>query len=422
MFKKLLPPEDAYETPLPARQFGRFMALFHLLAFGSWIGALAITLKMALASFTWREGVVIFLILLQASVYLFWLLSKPGKEIFHQSVGVYFAISLSICLIEIWLIPELYWLMFMYMGQMFGMLPLRYAIPTTLALSVLIFFMLSGWRPANLSRGELLGAFGQIAAIVLLLIYVGHLNRASQERGRLIIQLEEAKARLEAAQKQESELAVLRERERLARDLHDNLGHALAALSVQFEAIQRLYHVDPQKASAQIDEMKVLVRACMEDLRRSLAGLRAPGLGDRKLRSALQQMCVEFSERAKIEVSCHVDEKVNGLSPTVAETLWRVAQEALTNMEKHAQAHSATLVLACQPRQIVLQIEDDGVGLPVDAEKQPMHFGLRGMRERAEGLGGSLTATNKEGNESGTIVVVRLPVINQGSQSDQEGT
>jgi signal transduction histidine kinase len=420
MFKKLIPPEDVYEAPLPARQFGWYMVLFHLLAFGSWIGALAMTLKMALSSFTWREGVVIFLILLQASVYLFWLLSKPGKEIFHQSVGLYFGISLSICLVEIWLIPDLYWLLFMYMGQMFGMLPLRYAIGTTLALSVLIFFILSGWRPADLSQRELLGALGQIAAIVLMLVYIGHLNQASKERGKLIAQLEEAKARLEAAQKQEAELAVLRERERLARDLHDSLGHALVALSVQFEAIQRLYPVDPLKASVQIDEMKILVRACMEELRRSLAGLRAPGLGDRKLCDALQQLCVEFSERARVEVSCQMDEKANHLGAAVTEALWRVTLEALTNVEKHAQAHSVGVTLTSEPGSVNLQIVDDGVGFPPGAENQPMHFGLRGMRERAISLGGSLTAASKAGNESGTIIEMRLPVIHQNTQSIRE--
>jgi signal transduction histidine kinase len=238
---------------------------------------------------------------------------------------------------------------------------------------------------------------------------MNHLTRTSQERGELIAELQAAKAELELAQRREAELAVLRERERLARDLHDSLGHTLVALSVQLEAIQRLYRVDPDQASAQVDEMKALTRSSMDALRRSLAGLRAPGLGDSALRPALQALCVDFGERTGIDVACQIDQAADRLRPALAETLWRVTQEALTNVEKHAQARQVGVILSCEPSSVLLEVTDDGVGLPPGAAEGLNRFGLRGMRERVEGLGGALTC---RGTEEGTAVKARLPIIN----------
>jgi signal transduction histidine kinase len=193
----------------------------------------------------------------------------------------------------------------------------------------------------------------------------------------------------------------------MARDLHDGLGHSLVALSVQLEAVQRLYPVDPARASAQIDDMKRLTRDSMAELRRTLDALRTPGLGDQSLREALESLCAALATRSGIEVSWVVGDDVD-LPPAVAEAVWRVAQEALANVERHAVATSARLVLETQPDAVVLTVSDDGRGLPPDAETRPGHYGLRGMRERVEGLGGTLTLS---ANRHGTVVQARLPVV-----------
>jgi signal transduction histidine kinase len=224
----------------------------------------------------------------------------------------------------------------------------------------------------------------------------------------LIAQLQAAKHELELAQQREAELAVLRERERLARDLHDSLGHALVTLSVQLEAIQRLYRVDPEAASVQVDEMKAMARSSMDALRRAIAGLRTPDLADRALRPALQALCVDLAQRTGLEVSCQIDQAADDLRPATAEALWRITQEALTNVEKHAQARSVDVSVEYKPDAVALRIVDDGVGLAAGADPVPNRFGIRGMRERVEGLGGTLSLT---GGASGTTVEARLPVI-----------
>jgi signal transduction histidine kinase len=235
------------------------------------------------------------------------------------------------------------------------------------------------------------------------------MGQTSRERAGLIAELQAAQRALEAARQRDAELAALRERERLARELHDSLGHALVALSVQLEAVQRLYAVDPARASAQVDAMKDLTRASMAELRRALEGLRTPGLGDRSLPQALHALSREVGARAGMEIRCQVAEGTDALGPAVSEALWRMAQEALTNVEKHAHARHVQVSVEMTPHAVIMRISDDGCGLPPDSASRSGHYGLRGMRERLEGLGGTLTLHSN--GQRGTLVEACLPII-----------
>jgi signal transduction histidine kinase len=334
----------------------------------------------------------------------------------RRKLTFYFATSLGMWLVEYWLMPQVWWLNLAYLGQMFGLLPARAGLSVVFLASLAFFARNKVWNLSQVDIGSLVGMFVQWLSSIVFLVFMNQLIRTSQERGRLIAELEAAKKELQAAQRREAELAVLRERERLARDLHDSLGHTLVALSVQLEAIQRLYRVDPEQASAQVEDMKALTRSSMAALRRSLAGLRTPGLGDSPLRLALQALCVDFGQRTGVDMTCRIDEGTNALSPALAEALWRIVQEALTNVEKHAHARTVQVSLRCEPTTVVLCVADDGVGLPAGVEFNPQHFGLQGMRERAEGLGGTLTVHSSGG---GTSVEACLPII---AASDQANT
>lgn len=397
-----------HHHPLPVRQFRWYVLFFHTLTLGSLAGATIWILWNARLALRWPEIVTCALLLVQAGIYLGLMVSDRQWPLPRNYLLLYFAVNLAIWLLEYWLVPGVYWIVFAYIGQMFGLLPAKFPIIATLFVSGILFASDAGRGSSESNIALLVGTLAVWAMLVVFMLYINHLTLTSQERGRLIAELEAAKAQLEAAQQQEAELAVLRERERLARDLHDSLGHALVALSVQLEAIQRLYRVDPEAASAQVEEMKTLARSSMDDLRRSLAGLRAPGLEERALRPALQALCVDFGQHSGLEVTCQVDEGAESLRPPLAEALWRVAQEALTNVERHAQARTVQVSLECEPRSATLRVADDGVGLPDGAEARPDRFGLRGMRERVEGLGGTLAL---RGDRGGTIVEATLPVI-----------
>lgn len=381
--------------PMPARymkMYGRFWDVVSLLIFG----ATAITTLTA-EVLTWREYVVSGLCILQGVLYFFTIAGGRWLKS-NQRLALYFIGGLAMWLLSNWLNPSTWWLAFAYFGQMFGLLPPQAVIPGTAFIMVCVTLIISDWKFSSINSGAAIGFFFQWLAGNVLYLFIFGIARTSRQRAELIQKLETAQKELEAARQRDAELATLRERERLARDLHDSLGHSLVALSVQLEAIQRLYKVDPERASAQVDELKVLTRASMDELRRSLAGLRAPGLGERKLREALQTLCVDVGQRAHLEIHCDADEDANALPLAHAETLWRAAQEALTNVERHADARRVTLTLKIETHTALLTIHDDGRGFPPNAENQNGHFGLRGMRERVEGLGGTLTLANNNGS------------------------
>ena len=396
------------KLPIPAQYFdlyGRFWDVASLLIFS--LAAVAVLITNA-NELTWREWVVAALSIGQGLLYFF-CITRGGWPISRRNLALYFVGGVCMWGLSCWLNPFTWWLGFTYFGQMFGLLPLQAVVPGTAIVTFLIALITSDWNLRQIPLGAVIGFTFQWLGGMTIFLFIYGIIRTSRERAKLITKLEFAQKELELAHQRDTELATLQERERLARDLHDSLGHALVAMSIQLEAIQRLYKVDPNKASAQVDELKDLTRASMDDLRRSLAGLRAPGLGERRLSEALQTLSVDTGQRAHLEIKCHVAEGANQLSPTQAETLWRVAQEALANIERHAAARTVGLELVIESNSARLSIKDDGVGLPSDAEKQPGHYGLRGMRERVEGLGGELTFISN--GQGGTRVEVKLPIL-----------
>ena len=396
------------KLPIPAQYFdlyGRFWDVASFLIFS--LAAVAVLITNA-NELTWREWVVAALSIGQGLLYFF-CITRGGWPISRRNLALYFVGGVCMWGVACWLNPFTWWLGFTYFGQMFGLLPLQAVMPGTAVVTFLIALITSDWNLRQIPLGAVIGFTFQWLGGMTIFLFIYGIIRTSRERAKLITKLEFAQKELELAHQRDTELATLQERERLARDLHDSLGHALVAMSIQLEAIQRLYKVDPNKASAQVDELKDLTRASMDDLRRSLAGLRAPGLGERRLSEALQTLSVDTGQRAHLEIKCHVAEGANQLSPTQAETLWRVAQEALANIERHAAARTVGLELVIESNSARLSIKDDGVGLPSDAEKQPGHYGLRGMRERVEGLGGELTFISN--GQGGTRVEVKLPIL-----------
>lgn len=395
------------DLPMPARYlrlYGQFWDIVSLLAFGL---AAASVIGAHSDALTWREIVAAGLCLVQGGLYFF-VVSRCDWPISGWRLALYFFGGPLLWVLACWLNPFLWWLGFTYFGQMFGLLAPRAAIPGTVALVSVMVFIVSDGKIADISIGTVVGFAFQLLAGIAFYLFIYGIMRTSRERAKLINKLEAAQHELEQAHQRNTELATLKERERLARDLHDSLGHALVTISIQLEAIQRLYKVDPERASAQVNELKGLTRASMDDLRRSLAGLRTPGLGERQLSEALQALSVETGQRAHLEITCHIAEGADQLSPAQAEVLWRVSQEALANIERHAAAHKVQLRLEVEAQTARLSIRDDGRGLPPDAEKQPGHYGLRGMRERVEGLGGEFTFSS---NGQGSRVDVKLPIL-----------
>lgn len=368
------------------------MAVWHIVYIGGLLLALAAALWGTRGAWGWREAALVAIVAILIPLYVRVIVFAFRWPYPRWFWALYYGIVIALLALAVWINPVFIWAIAMLFGQMSGVLPPLLAFPGVLAVMGVILLAANDWRlPAQISWGGVAFVAAQLGIMFVLYLYIYHVFRTSQERAELVNELTAAKSQLERARDAEAELATLRERERVARDLHDGLGHSLVTLSMQLEAVQRLYPVDPERASAQLDEMKQLTRDSMTQLRQTLDGLRAPGLADQALSRALRLYCADFSRRAGLTVTCDVDSTADGLPAAMTEALWRISVEALTNIERHAQASSVALRLRIKPDAVSLYIEDDGIGLPPDAENRPGHYGLRGIRERVEGLGGTLT-------------------------------
>jgi two-component system sensor histidine kinase UhpB len=192
------------------------------------------------------------------------------------------------------------------------------------------------------------------------------------------------------------------ERQRVARELHDEVGQTLTAMMLQIESLASKI---PPELREQLDELRETARVGAQDVRRIAARLRPEALEDLGLQSALSALATSFGEHAGVAVERRL-ERALPLSPEQELVIYRVAQEALTNVARHARAQRTELSLGRDNGEVVLRVRDDGVGLPPDAASSST--GIRGMRERAMLIGAKLGIG--AGQDGGTEVVLRVPV------------
>lgn len=189
-----------------------------------------------------------------------------------------------------------------------------------------------------------------------------------------------------------AELSVAAERNRMARDIHDSLGHHLTAISVQLEKVAAFRDRDPAVAGQALADARESVRRALEDVRSSVGTLRTPV----SLRTAL----------ASLDVPVSVSGAERDMDPATVTALYRAAQEAITNARRHGAAGEVAVSVTFGPVDIRLEVTDDGGGF--HPERQPPGFGLLGMRERAALLGGVVDVSSEPG--AGTRVAVTVPV------------
>jgi signal transduction histidine kinase len=195
------------------------------------------------------------------------------------------------------------------------------------------------------------------------------------------------------------------ERRRLRRDLHDGLGSQLAGLNVQAGTLRRLIPTDPDAAEEVVVELRDELRSAIADIRRLVYDLRPPALDDLGLVEALRRLAERYgSEDEQLSVFVEAPEDLPDLPAAVEVAVYRIVQEALTNVARHAQAHSCVVRLAVN-EEVGLEIVDNGVGIPA---QRGAGVGLSSMQERASELGGSCIVQSVP--KGGTQVLVRLPL------------
>lgn len=232
---------------------------------------------------------------------------------------------------------------------------------------------------------------------------------AAVQAVRLTADLQQSRQRLVTAREEE--------RRRLRRDLHDGLGAALASIAMQTDAARTLVDEAPEASKEMLSELTVQVQETIADVRRLIYNLRPPALDDLGLLAALQQLVLAHSAPAR-QITLEAPPGLPALPAAVEAAAYRIVQEALTNVVRHAEARhgvvqvayvapteSSALMDATAAALLTVEICDDGIGLPVQRQAG---VGTSSMRERAEELGGTLTIAVRP--EGGTCVTARLPL------------
>ena len=255
----------------------------------------------------------------------------------------------------------------------------------------------------------LLSGFGNITGYFFFALVGGLMREALLARERsesLAVELRAANEQLVALGLQTQQLAVLEERNRMARELHDSLGHRLTVAVVQLEGAQRLVPSDPERAGRIIGQMREQMKEALADLRRAVATLRTPLEDDLPLARAITLLAQSFEEGTGVKVTLNLPEALPELPPAHRLALFRTAQESLTNAQRHGAATHVWLDLLVEARSITLTARDDGKGLA--ATSPDNGFGLVGMRERAAHLGGTIELDDNP--DGGARVVLHLPL------------
>jgi len=201
------------------------------------------------------------------------------------------------------------------------------------------------------------------------------------------------------------------ERKRIARDLHDDTIQSLIAIGQRLELARETVGEDPAAAREQLRELRKMVTETIDSVRQFSRDLRPTALEDLGMVPALQYLVSELGQQDSIEVVLNVEGEAEKLPPDLEVAIYRIVQEALTNIRKHARASRAYVEANFQPEQVVITVRDDGIGFTMPEATTELvnkgNLGLMGLEERVQLFGGHLDISSRIGQ--GTTVQVMLP-------------
>ena len=284
----------------------------------------------------------------------------------------------------------------------------RVVVAYCVGTAVFHFFLSHIFRPTgpvedNLFASNLL----LILTRTVTFLVVGYLmNFIVTQQNRLQQDLAEANTKLMNYATTAERLAESRERNRVARELHDTLAHTLSGLTVQLETVEAYWEPDPDTAHLMLSKALANSRSGLVETRRALKALRATPVDDLGLILALRRLGEQTAARAPFSVNLMLPISLPDTTPDVEQCIYRTAQEALTNVVRHAAAQQVDMTLTHNTNGFMLRVQDDGRGLDVEQKQNGEHFGLVGMQERAALVGGELTIESTPGQ--GTSVVLTI--------------
>jgi signal transduction histidine kinase len=259
--------------------------------------------------------------------------------------------------------------------------------------------------------------FRAAAAIVVMISVIRFMRSFEVERRQQLVQLQAARLR-EAERRQTLRGELLNrvvqaqeaERQRIARELHDETGQSLTAIGMGLRGIESSLPPGELKSTQNLHHLQELTDRALNELQRLIAGLRPAHLDDLGLPAALRWYAGETQARAPLDVEVEIVGSEHPLPPLVTIGLFRAAQEALTNVVRHASARKAQVRLHYEAGQARLEVSDDGIGFDaaaVAANPERPAWGLMGMQERVSLMGGSFRISSQRGQ--GTLIEISVP-------------
>jgi signal transduction histidine kinase len=278
---------------------------------------------------------------------------------------------------------------------------IQFCLTTSLLDIILIVFFVQ-LNDANLAVALSLITF-RLIILMLVGLMVNYLVALQSAQTRA---LQDANAQLRDYAATREYLITSRERNRLAREMHDTLAHTLAAATVQLEAVQVIWSSQPERAQELVKESAATMRSGLQDTRRALQALRAETIESVGLVESIQVLAASVQDRFGVNVVIDASAELLWLTQEQEHILYRVTQEALLNSAQHAAARNITIKLTEYKHALYLSVRDDGIGFDPATINTGAHFGVQGMRERADIIGAQFSVTSRIGQ--GTRIQLSL--------------
>ncbi len=372
-----------FDARYTAAQKGQMVLL--AVVFALWNGAFVYYLRNHAPDFTFERDRY----LVPALIYL------------SGAIGLWFALASRY--------PDFNLVLASLLPQVFSYVRLRWAIP----IGIVLIGMAAYWQAPNIEglfpgfdNAWLGGVLIVSAAAILFAFYLNGIMTQSADRRELIEQLEATRAELAAAERREG---ILQERARLAREIHDTLAQGFIGIITHLEASEQNLSENVAQSRHHLTQAKEMARRGVSQARRVVQDLRPEVLETSPLPEAIKQVVQGWAQQSGIQAQTTITGTHSHLHPEAETTLIRAVQEALANVQKHAQASSAQVTLSYMDDVLMLDVQDNGIGL--ENAPPPSNgggYGLTAMRQRVSQVGGSLTVESEPGE--GTTVVIQIPM------------
>jgi signal transduction histidine kinase len=325
---------------------------------------------------------------------------------FHLVGGlIYNSILVALWFALVQIDEAFYFILFGLINQLYITLTLRWAaIFTVLVLGLMAYMQTIG--EGNPVSWQVLLLYGVLAAVGIMIgVWLERIIRQSSERRNLIEQLEATQLELAEA---ERKAGVLAERQRLAHEIHDTLAQDFISIIMHLDAAEQNVGPEDETVQRHLGQAQEAARSGLRQARHVVEDLLPEPLAQAILPEAIANVVARWSESSGIPAVFTVTGEVVVLETAVDKTLLRATQEALANVRKHAQAKDVSVTLSYWGDQVMLDIQDDGIGIASTEKPTDGGYGLIAMRERITNLHGDLIIESEPGD--GTTVVVSIPL------------